>query len=390
MTNFKIFKKGEYLFKEGDKLQNVLIIQSGGVSACIIRPKKNMELFQLSTSQVIGETALLGATTHPFSAIATAETKVLEIPVEVYKQQLEAAPQMLKVIIKSLTDRSKNNLADLKSMKAEKDSSPCPDDQVAKAFASVYYTISNKGQKEKYKVENKEYEKISIDWNMLRQYAQRVFSEPPRRLEQVVSILVKLKIAKHVMGKLPEDPEGPDQIIGLDVFDLNSLENMFEFWQYHYFKGGRTELLKIDDNVMQILMILVKLGEKVELDRHGSAQFEYSKVVEYFKEEFGITLIPDHFTRLENKGLFCKRAANSQNVVQLAFDFREYLTTLKVWKFIREIDRLNEKGFVDMAEPELGFPKKKVAAGVASCPSCQAPLTDGQKFCGECGTKLVP
>lgn len=374
----KTFKKGEVIFKDGDRISSVFLIQSGGANQCLVRGKKTVDLFQLGSSHILGEQVILGVSTHPTSAIATTETKVLEIPVETLKQQYEAAPQMLKVIIKSLADRLRLAVNEVRSSKMEKDSSPCPEDQVAKAFGSVFHTANHKGDRS-------QAGRVIVDWNMMKQYAQRVFSESPKRLEQSINILVKHKLALYEMGKAVDNPDGPEEIQKVHFLDLNLVESFFEFYQYYYFKGGRSELLKVDELCQQMIEGLIKMGETTEVDRFGVVSIEFAKFAEYCKNEIGINLNNDHFNRLEGKGVFMKRRSVGNGVL-LQFELKEYRSVAFSWKILREIDKWNEKGFVDLDEKEEK-PKKRSNGG-PSCPACSVEVAAGAKFCHECGHKL--
>jgi CRP-like cAMP-binding protein len=375
----KTFKKGEVIFKDGDKITSVYLIQSGGANQCLIRGKKTIDLFQLGASHFLGDQIILGQGTHPTSAIATTETKVLEIPVETLKAQYEAAPQMLKVIIKSLADRLRLAVNEVRSSKLEKDSSPCPEDQVAKAFAAVFHTANHKGDRS-------QPGRVIMDWTLMKQYAQRVMGESPKRLEQVINILVKKKLALYQMGKSPDNPDGPDEIQKVHFLDLPLVESFFEFYQYYYFKGGRPELLKVDDLCQQMLDGFIKMGEQTEPDRFGVVSVEFAKFAEYCKEEIGLSLNNDHFARLEGKGVFTKRRAVGNGVL-LQFEIKEYKSVSYSWKILKEIEKWNEKGFVDMDEKEEKAKKK--SAGGPSCPACSVEVAVGAKFCQDCGHKLV-
>lgn len=374
----KVFKKGEVIYKDGDKITAVYLIQSGGANQCLIRGKKTIDLFQLGSSHILGDQVILGQSTHPTSAVATTETKVLEIPVEALKQQYEGAPQMLKVIIKSLADRLRLAMNDVRSGKLEKDSSPCPEDQVAKVFGSVFHTANHKGDRSTAG-------RVIVEWSMMRQYAQRVMGESPKRLEQAINILVKMQLALYEMGKAPDNPDGPEEIQRVHFLDLGLVESFFEFYQYYYFKGGRSELLKVDELCQQMLGGLLKLCENEQADRFGIVGVDFAKFVEYCKEEIGINLNNDHFTRLEGKGVFMKRKNGASGVI-LQFEVKEFRSVYQSWKMLREIDKWNEKGFVDMDEKEE---KAKKKSGGPSCPACSAEVQAGAKFCQECGTKIV-
>jgi hypothetical protein len=321
---------------------------------------------------------ILGAQTHPTSAIATTETKVLEIPVETLKSQYEGAPQMLKVIIKSLADRLRLAMNEVRSSKLEKDSSPCPEDQVAKAFGAVFHTANHKGDRSTAG-------RVIVEWGMMKQYSQRIFAEGPKRVEQVINILVKMKLALYEMGKAPDNPDGPDEIQKVHFLDLGLLESFFEFYQYYYFKGGRTDLLKVDEVCQNLLDGLLKLTADAEVDRFGVVSLEFAKYAEYCKNELGINLNNDHFARLEGKGVFMKRRTVANSVL-LQFEVKEFRSMFGSWKMLREIEKWNERGFVDMDEKEEK-PKKK--SNGPACPACSADVAVGAKFCGECGHKLV-
>jgi CRP-like cAMP-binding protein len=374
----KTFKKGEVIYKDGDKITSVYLIQSGGANQCLIRGKKTVDLFQLGASHILGDQVILGQATHPTSAVATTETKVLEIPVDALKQQYEQAPQMLKVLIKSLADRLRLAFNDVRSSKLEKDSSPCPEDQVAKCFGTVFHTANHKGDRSTPG-------RVIVDWNLMKQYSQRVMGESPKRLEQAINILVKLKLAFYEMGKAPDNPDGPEEIQKVHFLDLGLVESFFEFYQYYYFKGGRSDLLKVDDLCVNLLGAIIKLSEGLEVDRFGIASIDFAKFTEYCKEEFGMNINNDHFARLEAKGVFMKRRTSGTGVL-LQFEIKEFRSVFQSWKMLKEIEKWNEKGFVDMDEKEE---KKKKVTGGPACAACAVELQAGAKFCHECGHKTT-
>ena len=381
VSNIKVAKKGEFLVKEGDKISSLILIQTGGVSLCLNRNKKNIDIFPLGSSQVLGELGLLGGGSHAFSVYATTETKFMEFPLEAAKTQIEASGQFLKLLLKSLLERVKVATNEVKSQKMEKDSSPAPEDQIAKIFGSIYHTASHKGKKE----DEKDPSKITVEWTQMKQYAQRIFGESPRRLEQAVTLLVKIKMAAFVMGKPVDDPEGADEIHRVIIHDLGAVEAFFEFYQYHYFKGGKSEVLKVDEGCFNILEHFLVLAEGLAPDRFGVVTMDYSKILEAFKEDLNLNLGSGHFTLLENRGIFGKRQPRQDGSVAYSFELKEWATTLKIWKIMREIEKWNEKGFVDLNE-DLSKKAKKSTGN--ACPQCQAELPAQAKFCSECGAKI--
>lgn len=375
--NQKIFKKGDFLFKENDKITNLYFIQSGGVNVCLLRGKKTLDLYQLGAQGIVGEALFNGQSTHLYSALCTAETKALEVAAETIKSQFESGPQLFKMVVKSLTERLKSSFSELKSIRLEKDASPCPEDQVAKIFGIIFHTINHKGTKQKDG-------SVEINWHLFKQYSQRIFGESIRKLEPACNILVKLKLATYEMGKSDDNPDGPEEIQKFMTPSLNLLEAFFEFYQYYYFKQGRSEILKPDDFVINVVDTLLKEAKDIAADRFGVVSLEFIKVKERLNADHGIQLNNDHFSRLEQKGCITKRRTVSDQV-KLEFEIKELTNLLFTWKVLKEIDKWNEKGSVDLAEKE----DKKQKKSETACPNCTANVSTQMKFCSECGSPLA-
>lgn len=376
----RTIKKGELIFKEGDKVQNLFLVQSGQIAVQIVRGKP-IDLFGIGPNQVLGDYILAGVSTHPFNAIATVETKVLELPFEAVKAQVEASPQIIKLLTKSSLDRLKGLQNDLKSIRLERDSQACPPDQLAKIFATVYHVS-------RYKGEVKKDGSLEVSWLLMKQYAQRLFLESPKRLEAAVKIFVKLKLASLTMQENPEDPDAPEEISTVTFKNVEIVEWVSEHWQYYYFKGGKTELLKTDEKVMQVVAALVAYGSELEADRNGAVRIEFSQIVERFKGESGITLNADFFGVIENKGLFVKRVPTDKGVL-VQFEYKEFARWSQIWAVLKEIEKWNEKGTVDMEESAFDPRKFQKSTGGNQCPSCGNSYEGAPKFCGECGQKLT-
>jgi hypothetical protein len=378
MSTVKTYKKGEILLREGDKTQTVLFIQTGSVALQLQRQKVTVDLCTLGSSQVVGEHALSGVASHPYTAIALAETKAIELPVEGVRSQIESAPQLMKLLAKALSDKMKVVMTELKSIKLERDNTPCPADQTAKIFATVFHTARSKGEVRD--------GVVKVSWPLMKQYAQRMFLESPKRFENAVNIFVKLQAAKYEMVKNDEDPEAPEEIGYVYFNDLDLVEHFFEFFQYYHFKGGKSDLLKTDERVMAMVQVFLELAASEQRDRFGAVRLDYAKVVDKIKEKLGIALNADHFAVIEQKGLLVKRQSNDKGVV-LQFDHQEFDRTWRAWRVLREVERWNEKGFVDPYEPQIET-RKNAKAG-PECPSCHHALDGAPKFCPECGTKIA-
>lgn len=381
MSSVKTLKKGEYLFKENDKIQVVYVLQSGQLSFCLTKNKKNIDILTVSAGYVFADWSILGIQQYVYSCLALNEVKVLEIPLESFKQQHESLNPVYKSFVKSMAEKYKWSLNEVKNIKLENNAIPCSDDSIPQVFGILFHTVNHKGLKEN--------EKIKIDWMTLKHYSQRVFGESIKRIEQATQILVKLKMADYVYGKKDDEPNSPDEIQAFVLNDLLGLETFFEYYQYYYYRGGRTDLLKFDESNYNVLRLMLLCYEGEAADRFGIVSKDFNLVVDLFKE-YGIALNQGHFVALESKGLFVKRKSTDDNKVILQFELKEYKTQLEIWKLLREIERWNERGFVDMKEVDYGLIKKSAQSEHnIECPDCHSVMVAQSKFCSECGAKLI-
>jgi hypothetical protein len=377
----KVYKKGDILFKEGDRATHIWLVQAGSVALQLIRNTEKgkplpIEFASVGKSQVVGELALVGVATYPYTAVIMADTTLLELPVETVKTQIEALPQLGKILTKSLADRLKLFTNELKSFKLDRDQSPCPPDQVSKIFGAVYAAVIWKGEKLA--------DGWTITWPSLKSYAQRVFGLSPKKTETVCNILVKIGDAKYIIGKNEED--GTEEIQHVKLSRVEALDNFVDFYQYYYFKGGKAELFKFDERLMSIASHFVKQGEAAELDRAGIARLDYTKLMDSLSLETGIKLNSDHFNLFEQKGVYFKRHS-TETEVQLHFELAELRKMVSHWGFFREIEKWNERGSIDPNEPVVA--EKPKNPGESNCPDCKTPYLGQPKFCSNCGCKFT-
>ena len=254
----------------------------------------------------------------------------------------------------------------------------CPDEVIAKVFASVYFAILKRGTKN----EDGSY---SIDWTFFKSYCRRIFEEPPIRVENAVHIFIKMKLARFEIGKPPENPKGPDVILKLHFTDINCIENFFEFYQYNYFNPGKKSFLEYDDIAINLSETLVDEASKVQPDRHGKAHVAFKTISDSYTARTGAVIVPAHIQHLETKGIFCKLRNLEDKGVTVEFEAKEIQNILYSWKILREIKKWNQKGSVDPNEVEK-VQKKVALTGV--CPACGAAKVSDARFCHACGAKI--
>lgn len=380
MSNARTLKRGEFLFKESDKIQTVYIVQSGQLSLQFLKNKKNVEVMTVSTGYVFADQIVLASPVYTYSAMVSQETKVIEIPVEAFKSQYDSFHQIYRSFIKSSCERLKWAMIEIKNKKTDKDMVVCGPEEIPRVFGIVYHTIKHKGAVEG--------PSCKVDWMTLRQYAQRIFGESLKRTEQVTQILVKLKLAEYVMTPKDEDDVlSKPEIAALKIYDLSALESFFEFYQYYYYKGNKQNLLKPDEINYNVLNILLMAFEKSEVDKAGVVSRDLNEVTDFFKD-YGINFGSGQLVALETTGLFCKRKPVANNQVLLQFELKEFKNLFNSWRIIREIEKWNEKNIIDIYEQEDVPKKKLLIVGGVECTACKHVMMSATKFCSECGAKM--
>jgi hypothetical protein len=197
------------------------------------------------------------------------------------------------------------------------------------------------------------------------------------------NIFVKLGWAKYVMAK-PEDGDGPEVIDQVVFSTLAVVEQFFEFYQYYYFKGGKQDILKTDERAIGMVGVLLEMSATETPDRQGLVRLDYAKIIEKMKSAIQLQLNNDHWSLLETKGLWVKRQSNDKGIT-LQLEVKEFDAMAKVWKVLREVERWNERGHVELREPTPVEAKKVGNA----CPSCGHGYEAAPKFCSECGHKFA-
>ena len=375
MDNTKKLKKGEILFKEGDIPQAVYLIQSGKVGLMLERSGKRLEVTSLGASQVLGESALFSNGRQAFSAEALQECKLVEVPLEIMKQQFEKSPAGIKLVVKSLSEELRQARSQMKMNKMEAEKSPCPQAMVHRVFTELHLIARHIG-----KADPALPTQIVVSWSAFKLYVSRFFGESPQRMRHLMDLLCKLKMAELKIGK---SEEGEEELQEIKLTHLQVCEDFAEFYQYHLFKGSRAEAIYVDPLALRVAKAIYEISAVAEIDHKGASKLDYALVLAECKAKFNIDLKNIHLDALEKKGLFVTRQSFDDGRVVLSFDRTEFGKMAQFWGIIFEIDKWNDKGFVDLNE------KEEVAASGGACPQCQAKNVDTHKFCPNCGCKLA-
>lgn len=376
MSNEKKLKRGEILFKEGDAPASVYLIQTGKIGLMLERGGKFLEIQALGPSHVVGEQALFSTGKQAFTAQALQETKVLEVPLNLMKEQFEKSPTGVKLLVKSLIEDIRIGRQETKRVKMETEKSPCPQGVIHKLFTLFHLIARHIGKKNAEKPDE-----ITVSWSSLKLYASRFFGESPQRLRQLMDLMAKLKFAELKMHKTEEGEEDIQDIV---LFKTQMCEDFAEFYQYHLFKGSRAEAIFVDPLALKVAKAFAELSEGAEVNHKGASKLDYAHVLNECKTKYRIDLKNTHLDVLEKKGLFVQRKSFDDGKMELYFDRNEFVKMAQFWSIIYEIDKWNEKGFVDLNE------KEEVASGVdGECAGCKGKIEAIHKFCPHCGYKLA-
>jgi hypothetical protein len=387
----KKLKRGEILFKEGDAPATIYIVQSGKIGLMVERNGKYLEIASLGPNQVFGEQALFSTGKQAFTAQALQEAKVMEVPVDLMKQQFEKAMPGVKLLVKSLVDETRVARQNTKTLKLETEKSPLPQGHIHKLFTEVHLIARHIGKRGKPAETLKPgqqpepYEpgphEFTVAWNAMKLYATRFFGESPQRLRHMMDLMAKLKFADLKIGK---SDEGEETLLDVHFFDVQLCEDFAEFYQYHLFKGSRAEAIYVDPLALKVAKALVELSEGAPVNHKGASLVDYNMVLNECKTKYRIDLKNTHLDALERKGLFTVRKSFDDGRVELSFDRNEFVKMAHFWSIIFEIDKWNDKGFVDLNE------KEEAAAGPeGECVACHGKIDQTHKFCPHCGHKLA-
>lgn len=371
----KRLKKGEVLFRENTPITHLYVVQSGRLSLQVERAGKRLEIMPTVVGQMLGDQGLFTSGRHMFTAEAMQECRLMEVPLETMKTQVNGASAGIKILLKSMVDELKQLRLSMRSLKLETDKSPCPHPSIPRIFSILNLVTRHTG---KFEDEKKTW---VCDWSTLKLYATRMFAESPQRMRSLLDLLKKLQIADLEVGV---SEEGEEELKKIIIFDLQRIEDFAEFYQYNLYKGGYSEVIHVDPLALKVAKALSSLAENEEVDRKGAVTLLYDNVLAEVKKQHGFELKGTHLDVLEKKGLFVKRQSRDDGTVYLSYDKAEYQRMVSYWAVIFEIDKWNDKGFVDLNEKE----EQQGTSSGESCPQCSGSVEANHKFCPHCGFKM--
>ena len=397
MTQERKFKKGEVILNEGDAPTTFFIIQSGKVLVYLVRGEQRNEIDVLGPGQIIGEQAVFGYPKSTLTFEAQVEVRALEMPLDPIKTVFEKSPAPYKLFVKSLGDDLRKIRQSLKTLKMDQESGPCPYRYIPRLTAILALVAKNSGTAPKvdanipaYKLEEERAKNphfrdtdLILSFTPLKIYTSRMFLESQQRMQSFCELLGKLG---YLTLKYEKNEETDiSELVELRIHDIQTIEHFGEFYQHNFFKSGKAEVIYVDKTALQVAYAITQVAASAEADRNNVVKIEYQGLIKELKEKYFVELKETHLQLLEKKGLYVKRQTINE-VVYFSFDRYEFQQTVRYWQIIQEVDRWNEKGFVDM---NANYNEYKPSSTATKCPGCQAELKQAGKFCSECGHKLA-
>lgn len=109
ISNIKKFSKGDIIFHEGQKPENMYILLEGFVKAYKLTPKgTEIVITQFKPVSIIGEVANFENIPYPATAEFLSDGTVLSIDFSIFKKEFLQSPEILLSIIKSLLFKIRN------------------------------------------------------------------------------------------------------------------------------------------------------------------------------------------------------------------------------------------------------------------------------------------
>ncbi len=115
----KELKKGEVLFKDEEEGGSMYVILSGELMVS----KNGIEIARRGKGDYIGEMSLVGSTPRSATVASTLPALLLEITQELFTEQLSKSPDALLAIMRTLSDRARDNLKIFKAQDSVRDRS---------------------------------------------------------------------------------------------------------------------------------------------------------------------------------------------------------------------------------------------------------------------------
>ncbi|MFZ4714772.1 MAG: cyclic nucleotide-binding domain-containing protein [Bacteriovoracaceae bacterium] len=115
----KVIKKGQTLFKEGDKGDEMYFIKSGSLDLFKFVNGSNVQITTINTGEIVGELSPLMGAKRSATAIANEDCFLMKIPESKLHDVIHGMPKWLKVLLHTVVGRLSDTTIALANAKKE-------------------------------------------------------------------------------------------------------------------------------------------------------------------------------------------------------------------------------------------------------------------------------
>ena len=101
----KVFRQGQYVFREGDKPTSIFLLRKGIISIRRMKDGGAIEIARLQQGEVLGEMSFFDRQPRSAAAMALTDVELMEIDFEALDKIYLGVPDYMKTIIASIVDR---------------------------------------------------------------------------------------------------------------------------------------------------------------------------------------------------------------------------------------------------------------------------------------------
>lgn len=316
---------GEYLYREGDTSEAMYVIRSGEIGLYVTRKDGVTELMRLGPGQLVGDLAFFTGAPRTAAAKAICTSECLEVQYTKVRSQFELVPPWLKMMTKTLADQVMSYSHEVRALKAPEDPIPLSRLAVARAWAALALVPNQFGQRDG--------KSVSIDWPLLRTYANLSFREISASVMQLTNILSTLESAEIRMER-----DEPAQIVFKDV-DL-----IVDFLRY-YIRGlskDSPELRHIDPTEFHTLEALARTAQGMKEGYKGLVTVDLADFKRVAGQMGHHHLSATSVDLLKPYGIEIEKIV-TETSVQVRFQLREVVNLAQFWRILLAIQKLNYK-----------------------------------------------
>jgi CRP-like cAMP-binding protein len=333
-----LLKKGDLLFKEGDKSRAMYLLKSGMIRLFARKGTSNIEIDTIHSGQILGELAFLDGNPRSLSGEALTDCELAEISGPVFMDVLNKTPDWLKILLKTVVGRLRAANTRIKQLESSNVSINYSDRDGAKKSAyqflstlefiraSTAFLIVGTRQGKKSD------QGIDVDLGLVNRYSFHIMGVPFAKSASTLDILVQTNLAtqKNENGNpraYLQNIESLEQVI-LFLTDENQLEPN----QRHTVSTRGLAIMK--SIIQQISTTQSTSNQKnlITFDLSPLRQGNSSERDRYRDEEFGELVKATYISELKT---------NSQNQLLTQINPVEFLKNFQFMRILSEIKSVN-------------------------------------------------